>query len=48
MNADGYIPPLKKNQAFYMREFVARVGEILQAVQTREAMPDYTNCAKCN
>ena len=48
MNADEYIPPPRKNRAFYMREFVARVGGILQAIQAQEALPDSTRCAKCD
>ena len=32
MNAEGYAPP-KKTRVFYMREFVGRVGGILQAIQ---------------
>ena len=31
-----------------MKEFVARVGGILQAIQAREALPESTKCAECN
>jgi hypothetical protein len=55
MDADEYVPPpheyvprQSKNRAFYMREFVARVGGILQAIQAREALPDSTKCAECD
>jgi hypothetical protein len=48
MNADEHVPRLKKNRAFYMREFVERVGGILHAIQAREALPDYTKCAECD
>ena len=48
MNGDEYVPPPKRNRAFYMREFVARADGILQAIQAREAMPDYTKCAECD
>jgi len=47
MNAEEYVPP-KKNRAFYMREFVGRIGGILQAIQAREALPDSTQCAECD
>jgi hypothetical protein len=47
MNAEEYVPP-RKNQAFYMREFVGRVGGILQAIQAREALHDSTKCAECD
>lgn len=43
-----YVTPPKKNRLFYMKEFVARVGGILQAIQAREAMPDSTKCVECN
>jgi hypothetical protein len=39
-------PP--KNRSFYMREFVARVDGILQALQAREALPSSTKCAECS
>jgi hypothetical protein len=39
-------PP--KDRYFYMKEFVARVDEILQAMQAREALPDSTICAECS
>jgi len=48
MNHNEYVPPQKKNRWFYMKEFVARVGGILEAIQAREAMPDLTKCAECN
>jgi len=48
MNQNDYVPPPKKNRWFYMKEFVARVGGILQAVQAREGLPDSTQCAECN
>ena len=48
MNQNDYVPPPKKNRWFYMKEFVARVGGILQAIQAREALPDSTQCAECN
>ena len=34
--------------SFYMREFVARVDGILQALQAQEALPSRTICAKCS
>jgi hypothetical protein len=48
MNHNEYVPPQKKNRWFYMKEFVARVGGILEAIQAREAVPDSTKCADCN
>ena len=33
MNHEEYVSPPKKNQLFYMKEFVARVGGVLQAIQ---------------
>jgi hypothetical protein len=48
MNADECIPPQKTNRAVYMREFVARVGGILQAMQAQEALPNSTTCAECD
>ena len=48
MNHDEYVTPPKKNRWFYMKEFVARVGGILQAIQAREALPESTMCAECN
>lgn len=48
MNHDEYVPPQKKNRWVYMKEFVARVGGILQAIQAREAMPDSTKCVECS
>ena len=47
MNAEGYAPP-KKTRVFYMREFVGRVGGILQAIQAREALPESTKCVECD
>ncbi len=43
---DHHDPP-PKNRYFYMKEFVARVDGILQAMQAREALPDSTICADC-
>ena len=31
-----------------MKEFVARVGGILEALQHREALPDSTICTECS
>ncbi len=47
MNLDESVTPPKKNRWFYMKEFVARVGGILQAMQAREGLPDSTKCAEC-
>jgi hypothetical protein len=48
MNHNEYVPPQRKNRWFYMKEFVARVGGVLEAIQAREALPDSTKCAECN
>jgi hypothetical protein len=48
MDLDNPATPPKKNRWFYMKEFVERVGRILQAVQAREALPESTTCAECN
>lgn len=37
-----------RNQQFYMKEFVGRVGGILQAMQARETLSDFTVCAECS
>ena len=37
----------RKDQAFYMQEFVSRVDYLLQALLSREALPDGM-CGKCN
>ena len=37
-----------KKGSFYMREFVARVDGILQALQAQEALPSHTICAECS
>jgi hypothetical protein len=37
-----------KNRWFYMKEFVARVDKIFQAMQATEALPDSTSCAECS
>jgi hypothetical protein len=47
MNVDEPVTPPKKNRWFYMKEFVERVGGILQSMQAREALPDSTTCAEC-
>jgi hypothetical protein len=47
MDLDNHVTPPKKNRWFYMKEFVERVGGILQALQAREALPDSTTCAEC-
>jgi len=47
MNNDHREAP-SRNRFFYMKEFVARVGGILEALQHREALPDSTICAKCS
>ena len=39
--------PQSKRQYFYMKEFVSRVGGILQAMQAREALPSSGLCAEC-
>jgi hypothetical protein len=39
---------LPRNRWFYMKEFVVRVDEILQALQAREALPNSTMCAECS
>lgn len=46
MNFDHEPPP--RNRSFYMREFVARVDGILQALQAWEAFPSSTVCAECS
>ena len=38
----------RKNRCFYMKQFVERVGVILQAMQAREALPDLTICTDCS
>jgi hypothetical protein len=48
MNHEEYLPPQRKNRWFYMKEFVARVGGILQAIQAREALPESARCAECD
>ena len=47
MSLNSHDPP-HKNQFFYMREFVARVDGILQAMQAREALPNSTTCSECS
>ena len=44
---DPHITP-PRNRWFYMKEFVARVDGILQAMQAREALPNSTSCAECS
>src|SRR6266508_4611198 len=44
---DLHITP-PRNRWFYMKEFVARVDGILQAMQAREALPNSTSCAECS
>jgi hypothetical protein len=48
MNHEEYVSPPKKNRWFYMKEFVARVGGILHAIQAREALPESRRCAECH
>ena len=40
--------PLPRNRWFYMKEFVARIDEVLQAIQAREALPVPNVCAECS
>ena len=47
MNLDDSQTRPPRNRHFYMKEFVARVGPILQALQAREALPGSTTCAEC-
>ena len=37
-----------RNRCFYMKQFVAQVDGILQAMQVREALPNSRNCANCS
>lgn len=37
----------RKDRSFYMREFVSRVDDILQALQDTEALPKPEVCAEC-
>jgi len=37
-----------RNRCFYMKQFVAQVDGILQAMQVREALPNSRNCADCS
>ena len=39
MDFEDHVNP-PKNRWFYMKEFVARAGGIIQAMQAREALPD--------
>lgn len=49
MNFNRHETPPQKNRSFYMKEFVARVGGILQALQAREALPDSPPvCTECS
>jgi hypothetical protein len=48
MDLNNHVTPPKRNQWFYMKEFVERVGGILQALQAREALPESTTCAECS
>ena len=47
MSSETHDPP-RKNSCYYMKEFVARVDEILQAMQAREALSDSAVCAECS
>ena len=38
----------RKNRFYYMKEFVAWVGVILQAMQAREALPNSRVCMECS
>ncbi len=44
-NFDHFETRPPRNRQFYMKEFVGRVGGILQA---REALSDFTVCAECS
>lgn len=46
MDCEQDIPPIR-DRLFYMKEFVARVDEILQAMQAREVLPESAICADC-
>jgi hypothetical protein len=48
MNFDHVETPPPKNRWFYMKEFVARAGGILHAMQAREALPDSSICSECS
>jgi hypothetical protein len=49
MDYEGHAnPPRNRNRWFYMKEFVARAGGILQAMQAREALPDPAMCSECS
>ncbi len=47
MNSDHH-DTQQNNRFFYTKEFVARIGVILQAMQAREALPDSTICTECS
>lgn len=47
MQADIVNTPPSRNRWFYMKEFVARAGDILQAIQAREALPSSSICTEC-
>ena len=46
IDCEQEIPP-RRDRSFYMKEFVARVDEIMQAMQAREALPESASCAEC-
>jgi hypothetical protein len=46
INCEQENPP-RRDCSFYMKEFVARVDEILQAMQATEALPESATCANC-
>jgi hypothetical protein len=46
INCEQENPP-RRDHSFYMKEFVARVDEILQAMQATEVLPESATCANC-
>jgi len=47
MDFEDHVNP-PRNRWFYMKEFVARAGGIIQAMQAREALPDSELCSECS
>jgi len=37
----------RKNRSYYMKEYVSRINDILQAIQAREALPELHQCSEC-
>ena len=47
MQDDNHETSQRKERSFYMKEFVSRVGFILDAVEATEALPANSSCAGC-